>query len=179
MGKRIGLGSLLTVVLGVGVAFGQGTGSGTGAWFDASAGATLDTMRERAVAMKVDGVAMVAYFEGQKPQAWTSRMVVVGSMRKEPTETSKGANLIGVVYGKAAEMADTLKDSGSGVRPPMNGELGYQGGVIVPYKAGYLIVAFSGGKSEEDVAISRAGVARMTGAKATSEAGGQATPGGR
>ena len=162
MGVRRRVGWLLVVVLGcVGQAIGQGAGAG----FDASAGATLAAMKERAAAMKVDGVAMVAYFEGQKATAWTSRMVVVGSMKKEPTETNKGANLLGVVYSKAAEMADTLKDSGSKVRPPMNGELGYQGGLIVPYKAGYLIVAFSGGKTEEDLAIAHAGLARMTGTK--------------
>lgn len=55
-------------------------------------------------------------------------------------------------------MADTLKASGSNVRPPMTGEVGWQGGIIVRSQAGYWIAAFSGGKSEEDVAISQAGL---------------------
>ena len=60
-------------------------------------------------------------------------------------------------------MADTLKDSGSNVRPPMTGEFGWQGGVIVRGKAGYLVAAFSGGKSEDDVQVSRAGVEKLKG----------------
>jgi hypothetical protein len=55
-------------------------------------------------------------------------------------------------------MASTLKDSGSGVRPPLTGEFGWQGGVVARGKAGILIVAFSGGRSEDDVNISRAGL---------------------
>ena len=55
-------------------------------------------------------------------------MVVVGRMKDTPTEKDKGANLLGIAYAKAAEMADTLKDSGSHVRPPMTGEFGWEGG---------------------------------------------------
>ncbi|MGA7301853.1 MAG: hypothetical protein WBX10_16180, partial [Candidatus Sulfotelmatobacter sp.] len=66
-----------------------------------------------------------------------------------------------IAYAKAAEMADTLKDSGSGVRPPMTGDFGWTGGVIVRGKNGYLIAAFSGGKSDDDVQVSRAGVTQL------------------
>ncbi len=88
-------------------------------------------------------------------------MLVVGRLKDEPTPTDKGANLLGIAYAKAAEMADTLKDSGSKVRPPMTGEFGWEGGVIVRVKTGYVIAAFSGGKSEDDVAVSRAGAAKI------------------
>lgn len=88
-------------------------------------------------------------------------MAVFGRMKDEPTEKDKGANLLGIAYAKAAEMADTLKDSGSNVRPPMTGEFGWTGGVIVRGKYGYLIAAFSGGKSEDDVQVSRAGVTQL------------------
>jgi uncharacterized protein GlcG (DUF336 family) len=40
----------------------------------------------------------------------------------------------------------------------MTGEFGWQGGVIAKVKTGYLIVAFSGGKSEDDVQVSKAGL---------------------
>ena len=73
----------------------------------------------------------------------------------------KGANLLGIAYAKAAEMADTLKDSGSKVRPPMTGEFGWEGGVIMRTKSGYIIAAFSGGKSPDDLAASRAGAAKV------------------
>ena len=88
-------------------------------------------------------------------------MLVIGRMRDEPSDTSKGANLIGIAYAKAVEMADTLKDSGSQVRPPMTGEFGWNGGVIVQGRNGYLIAAFSGGKSEDDVEVSRSGIAQL------------------
>lgn len=85
-------------------------------------------------------------------------MLVVGRMKDNPSSTNKGSNLLAIAYSKAAEMADTLKDSGSQVRPPMTGEFGWAGGVILRGKTGHLIAAFSGGKSEDDVKVSRAGV---------------------
>jgi hypothetical protein len=129
--------------------------------FDATADAALLAMRARAQELGVTGVAVVAYFEGDTIQAWSSKMIVVGKLRDEPTATDKGSNLLAIAYAKAAEMADTQKDSGSDVRPPMTGEFGWKGGVIARGKAGYLIAAFSGGKSEDDVAISREGLTRL------------------
>ncbi len=85
-------------------------------------------------------------------------MMVVGRMKDNPSATDKGSNLLAIAYAKAAEMADTLKDSGSQVRPAMTGEVGWTGGVIARGKTGYLIAAFSGGKSEDDVKVSQAGV---------------------
>jgi hypothetical protein len=129
--------------------------------FDGLANSALAAMRKRAEELGIGGVAIVAYFEGDKIQSWSSKMLVIGRMRDEPSQTDKGANLIGIAYAKAVEMADTLKDSGSQVRLPMTGEFGWKGGVIVRGKNGYLIAAFSGGKSEDDVKISRAGVEQL------------------
>jgi type 1 glutamine amidotransferase len=129
--------------------------------FDGLANSALMAMKKRADELGIGGVAVVAYFPGDKIQYWSSKMLVIGRMRDEPSDTSKGANLIGIAYAKAVEMADTLKDSGSQVRPPMTGEFGWQGGVIVRGKSGYLIAAFSGGKSEDDVKISTAGVEEL------------------
>jgi hypothetical protein len=129
--------------------------------FDGLANSALMTMKKRADELGIGGVAVVAYFPGDKIQYWSSKMLVIGRMRDEPSDTNKGANLIGIAYAKAVEMADTLKNSGSQVRPPMTGELGWQGGVIVRGKNGYLIAAFSGGKSEDDVKISTAGVEEL------------------
>ena len=88
-------------------------------------------------------------------------MIVVGRYKDAPTATDKGSNLLAIAYAKAAEMADTLKDSGSGVRPPMTGEFGWNGGVIARGRAGYLIAAFSGGKSDDDAEISRQGLSQL------------------
>jgi hypothetical protein len=80
-------------------------------------------------------------------------------MKDAPSATDKGSNLLAIAYAKAAEMADTLENSGTAKRPPMTGEFGWQGGVVARVKSGYAIVAFSGGKSEDDVQVSRAGLA--------------------
>lgn len=138
--------------------------------FDKLADDALATMRATATERKISGVAVVAFFEGSTIQSWTSRMIVVGRMKDEPTETGKGNNLIGIVYAKAAEMADTLKNSGSKVRPPMTGEFGWEGGVIAQVDGGYLIAAFSGGASSDDVVVSHAGLDRMVQAWKTARA---------
>ena len=85
-------------------------------------------------------------------------MAVVGRMKDDPSAAAKGNNLVGIAYSKAAEMADTLVDSGTAKRAPMIGEYGWQGGVVVRARAGFVIVAFSGGKSEDDVEVSRSGL---------------------
>lgn len=129
--------------------------------FDGAADAALLAMRRRAGELKVSGVAVVAYFEGESIQSWSSKMQVVGRLKDEPSGTDKGSNLLAIAYAKASEMADTLKDSGSHIRPPMTGEVGWSGGVILRGKTGYAIAAFSGGKSEDDVEVSRAGVKEL------------------
>jgi len=138
-------------------------GAGQAKDFGTAADEALVAMRRRAGELKITGVAVVAYFEGDRVEGWESRMAVVGRLKDEPTATGKGSNLLAIAYAKAAEMADTLKDSGSQVRPPLTGEFGWSGGVIVRGRKGYLIAAFSGGKSEEDVKVSQAGVGAMKG----------------
>jgi hypothetical protein len=134
---------------------------GSVATFEQTANDALAAMRTRANELKIGGVAVVAFMPGQDLQSWTSKMTVVGRYKDLPSATDKGSNLLGIAYAKASEMADTLKDSGSNVRPPMTGEFGWQGGVIAHGKSGYLIAAFSGGKSDYDLEVSRAGLARL------------------
>jgi hypothetical protein len=131
--------------------------------FDGQADMALRAMRARADELHASGVAVVAYAPGASVASWFSRMEVVGSMTQAPSAKDKGSNLLGIAYAKAAEMAATLRDSGSGVRPPLTGEFGWQGGVVAKGKAGILIAAFSGGRSEDDVNISRAGLAVLAG----------------
>ena len=126
--------------------------------FDALANAALAAMKSRAAALNVAGVAVVAYAPGASIQSWISKMSVVGRM-KDPA--GKGSNLLGIAYAKASEMADTLQNSGTSGRVPLIGEFGWQGGVIARGRSGYIIVAFSGGKSEDDVQISRSGLATL------------------
>ena len=127
--------------------------------FDGLATRALEAMKQRAAELKVTGVAVVSYAPGETIQSWSSRMEVIGKMKDPPSATSKGSNLLGIAYAKASEMADTLQNSGTTNRPPMIGEFGWQGGVVAKVRSGYVIVAFSGGKSEDDVQVSTAGLA--------------------
>jgi hypothetical protein len=43
----------------------------------------------------------------------------------------------------------------------MTGEFGWNGGVIARCRTGYLIAAFSGGKSDDDAGISREGLSQL------------------
>jgi hypothetical protein len=126
--------------------------------FDSAAQAALAAMKQRAAELKIQGVAVVSFAPGDTIQAWSSQMAVVGHMT-DHTNGEKGNNLLGIAYAKASEMANTLKDSGTSGRPPMTGEFGWQGGVMARVANGYIIVAFSGGKSEDDVEVSKAGLA--------------------
>jgi hypothetical protein len=127
--------------------------------FDTAARAALAAMKTRATELQINGVAVVALVPGERVESWQSQMAIVGYMTDHKSE--KGNNLLGIAYAKAAEMADTLKDSGTAGRPPMTGEFGWQGGVVWRTARGVVIVAFSGGKSEDDVSVSRSGLEVM------------------
>lgn len=131
--------------------------------FEELADTALAAMTQRAGELKIKGAAVVAYIDGDTTQSWSSKMVVVGAMKNAPTEKNKGANLLAIAYSKAAEMAETLKDSGQAGRPPMTGETGWQGGLIKKGRTGYLIAAFSGGPSESDLKVSQAGLEVLAG----------------
>lgn len=126
--------------------------------FDEQADMALEAMTKRAEELKIKGAAVVAYIPGENVKGWSSKMAVVGSLTNVPKEKDRGSNLLAIAYAKAAEMADTLKDSGSAGRPPMTGETGWKGGLIKKCKSGYAIAAFSGGPSESDLKVSQAGL---------------------
>jgi hypothetical protein len=126
--------------------------------FDALAVQALEAMKQKAAELNIQGVAVVSYAAGDAVEGWSSKMAVVGRMT-DPKASANGNNLLGIAYAKSAEMARTLQDSGTVKGPPMTGEFGWQGGVIFKASGGCLIVAFSGGKSEDDVQVSKAGLA--------------------
>jgi hypothetical protein len=131
--------------------------------FDDLADKALLAMKQRAEALKIKGVAVVAFVPGDNTNSWCSKMLVVGHLKTDSSTNNAGDNLLAIAYSKASEMADTLKPSGSGVRKPLKGEFGYQGGWIVEGKTGHIIAAFSGGRSEEDVQVSKTGIEALTG----------------
>jgi len=129
--------------------------------FDARSEPALQAMRDRAGQLHISGVAVIAFFAGPDLRGWSSKMSVVGRYQDAPSAKDAGANLLGIAYAKAAEMAVTLKNSGHAGRPPLTGEFGWPGGVIREWNGGYVLAAFSGGKSEDDVEVSRAGAAAI------------------
>lgn len=126
--------------------------------FNDLADKALLAMKQRAEELNIKGVALVAFVPGDETTSWSSKMLVVGHLKTNSSTNNVGQNLLAIAYSKASEMADTLKPSGSGVRKPLKGEFGYQGGWIAEVKTGHIIAAFSGGRSEEDVQVSKTGV---------------------
>lgn len=112
----------------------------------------LNIIEQEAMKIPMTGVAVAAFIPGEKTTDWISKMRVVGKLADDKV------NLLGIAYTKAAEMAVTHQNSGNSERKDMRGEYGYEGGVIKPVNGGYLICAFSGGKSEDDVYAARKGL---------------------
>jgi hypothetical protein len=131
---------------------------GTPKGFDSASDDALIAMRQKALDLKIGGVAVVGFFEGETAQSWSSKMVVVGRMKDSPAPGNNGANLLAIAYAKATEMVDSHCNSGHAGRAPMTGEFGWEGGVITRTATGYAIAAFSGGKSQDDVEVSKAGL---------------------
>jgi len=104
----------------------------------------LSVIEQGAGKLSIKGVAIVMFIPGDSTKSWVSKMKVAGQMKKGTS------NLLGVASSKAAEMADTYQDSGSGVRPPLKGEYGYKGGVIKKVSSGYIMAVFSGGSPDQD-----------------------------
>jgi hypothetical protein len=113
---------------------------------------SLALIEQAAQKISIKGVAIIAFIPGDVTDSWTSKMKVVGHL------TNDKANLLGIASTKAAEMADTHQDSGSGIREIYSGELGYRGGLIKKVKAGYILAVFSGGSSEQDLEVAKVGL---------------------
>jgi uncharacterized protein GlcG (DUF336 family) len=120
--------------------------------FTEHADRSLGIMEKAALEISVQGVAVVAYIPGKEALTWSSSMKVVGAL------TNGSANYLAIAYSKAAEMADTHKNSGNAGREPMHGEFGYQGGVLQKAGDGYIMAVFSGATGEQDEAIARTGL---------------------
>ena len=162
-GKFLVLVILTLMMIGAGP---RATAAGTpkpvnGKKFDRLATSALRAMRQKAAELNVQGVAVINYAPGVSVENWSSKMAVVGRMTDPGASNGKGNNLLGIAYAKSSEMARTLVDSGTVKGTPMTAEFFWQGGVIFKASSGYVIVAFSGGKSEDDVQVSKAGLEVM------------------
>lgn len=113
---------------------------------------SLAVIEEAALKLNIKGTAIIAFIPGDKTESWISKMKVIGFF------TNDNSNTLGVAYTKAAEMADTFKDSGSGERKPLTGEYGWQGGTVRKVEGGYILAAFSGASGEQDYAVATEGL---------------------
>lgn len=112
----------------------------------------LSIMADAANGMSIQGVAVVAYLSGEETGSWTSKMKVVGALSNEK------ANYLAIAYSKAAEMAETHKNSSTALRKPLFGEFGYKGGMIQQVKSGYILTVFSGATGEQDAEVATLGL---------------------
>lgn len=120
--------------------------------FFKQAAKSLALIEQAAQKLSIKGVAIIAFIPGDVTESWISKMKVVGNL------TTESANLLGIASTKAAEMADTHLDSGSGVRKILSGELGYKGGLIKKINSGYILAVFSGGSGEQDLEVAKTGL---------------------
>lgn len=112
----------------------------------------LQMMKQEALRMNIKGVGLVCFIPGDQTQSWISKMIIAGASGNE------GYNFIAIAYSKASEMAETLQNSGSKVRPVKVGEFDYIGGIIKKIDSGYLLSTFSGASGEDDLAVSQKGL---------------------
>ncbi len=155
----IGCGLILAAGMAMNAAAAGGPKPVSGKKFDALATAALERMKQKAAELKIGGVAVVNYAPGSAVAGWSSKMAVVDRMTDPAAADGKGNNLLAIAYAKSAEMGRTLVNSGTATGATMTGEFGWQGGVVEQVKGGWVIVSFSGGKSEDDVQVSKAGLA--------------------
>ena len=129
--------------------------------FNKAADAALAAMKAKAAELGIHGVAIVSYSPGDSVTSWSSRMIVLGAMTREPLPGDQdGANMLAIAYSKAGEMAATGEDSGRRKAPvPYAGEVRWTGGATLRGKTGRVFAAFSGGTGEQDYKCSQVGVA--------------------
>jgi len=144
--------AIAAVVACVAATGAEDSGPMTPARFHERADASLEVMLREAGERKMQGVAIIAFVPGDRTAAWVSQM------RAVDTIVVGQANVLAIASCKLAEMADTLQDSGSKVRPPLHGENGYRGGAIRKVPGGYLLAAFSGGKDTDDLDVANLGL---------------------
>lgn len=122
----------------------------------------LDAMEEKALELGLNGVGVAYVIDPvDEGDTFIPSIVVVGRFHRGPkpdTKGDNGANYAAVALAKFAQMLRTGEDSGTDA---VKGEFAYRGGVIREVAGRKVMVAFSGGTQEEDVAIAEYAVASL------------------
>ena len=117
----------------------------------------LDEMKEKAVNMKIKGVAVGSVTNQDENNDWIGEMKVVDT----PVNYAEGWNLIAIAWSKCGEAIATKADSGNPDHRKLTGECGFVGGTYEEHDGYKLAFAFSGATSEDDLEVAKFGLERM------------------
>ena len=117
----------------------------------------LEEMKNKALEMKIQGVATAAVLNQGETVDWIGEMEVV----ETPYNLKNGWNLVAIAWSKCGEVIATQADSGNPEHKTIMGELGFVGGAYEEYNGYKMAFAFSGALSEEDLAVAKYGIEVM------------------
>ena len=117
----------------------------------------LEDMKNKALEMKIQGVAVASVLPEGETVDWIGEMKVV----ETPYNLKEGWNLVAIAWSKCGEVIATGADSGDPNHKTILGEYGFVGGAYEEYKGIKMAFAFSGALSEEDLAVAKYGIERM------------------
>ena len=107
----------------------------------------LARMADKAGELRIVGTAVAAWYDPHS--GLVSQARACGKM------FTPEVNLLAIAGSKIAEMCDTGRPSGCGIRPPADGEFGYQGGALKAVGSGCFLAAFSGASGADDLIVAR------------------------
>jgi hypothetical protein len=110
----------------------------------------LARMADKAREMGIVGTAVAAWYDPRT--GLVSHACGCGKM------FAPDVNLLAIAGSKIAEMCDTGRPSGSGVRPPPTGEFAYHGGTLKQVGTGCFLAAFSGASGADDLIVAQWGL---------------------
>ena len=117
----------------------------------------LNEMRDKALNMKIKGVAVASVMNRDESTDWIGEMKV----GETPFNFPEGWNLIAIAWSKCGESIATKADSGNPDHRNLLGELGFTGGTYEEHDGYKMAFAFSGASSEDDYKGAKFGLERL------------------
>ena len=117
----------------------------------------LEDMKDKAVEMGIQGVAVASLLDKDATIDWIGEMKVVDT----PYKLKEGWNLVAIAWSKCGEAIATEADSGNPDHKTIVGECGFVGGAFDIFKGYKMAFAFSGALSEEDLEVAKYGIEKM------------------
>ena len=121
---------------------------------------TLEKMAQKARSINMQGVAVASILPKETEVDWIGEMKVVDTPYN-PEGGDKGWNLVAIAWSKAGEVIASGADSGNPDRKCMTGELNYTGGAYDETANFKFAFSFSGGLSEDDLAVAKYGISYL------------------